>query len=141
MALDTLRGPNAVASVRKLGPDTVDDVAATRYEVTYAPLHVCAPHRQPEVVHQRPSEVWVDDAGRLVQVRSTSYFSDRLPRGVKLPAAFAGFPRGPVTTVSTLTFSAYGIPVHVVAPPASALVPVGGSSGGAEISFAASCHS
>jgi hypothetical protein len=141
VALENLRGPSAVASVRKLGPDTVDGAAATQYEVTYAPLHLCSPHRPPEVVHQRPSDVWVDRSGRLVQARSTSYFSDRLPRGVKLPALFSGFPRGPTTTVSTLTFVEFGIPVHVVAPPASALFPDGGSSSRSEISFAASCRS
>jgi hypothetical protein len=141
VALDTLRGPSAVASVRKLGPDTVDGAAATQYEVTYAPLHICSSHRPPEVVHQRASEVWVDNAGRLVQVRSTSFFSGRLARGVKVPAVFAGFPLGPMTMVSTLTFSEFGKPVHVVAPPASALAPDGGSSGGSEISVAASCRS
>jgi hypothetical protein len=141
VALDALRGPSAVASVRKLGPNTVDGAAATQYEVTYAPLHICSPNRPPEVVNQRPSDVWVDNAGRLVQVRSTSYFSDRLPRGVKLPAVFAGFPRGPMTTVSTLTFSEFGNPVHLVAPPASAIAPHGESSGGSTFSIADSCGS
>jgi hypothetical protein len=128
VALDTLQGPNAVASVRALGPATVDGVATTQYEVTYAPLHLCPPHQSPVVVTQRPSEVWVDRAGRLVQVRSTSYFSDRLPRGTKLPAAFSGLPRAPTTTESTLTFSAFTIPVHVVAPPGSAIAPRGQST-------------
>ena len=128
-ALDSLRDSNAVASVRDLGPATVDGASATHYEVTYAPLHVCAPHQPPAVVNQRPTFVWVDDAGRLVQVRGTSYFSDRLPRKVKVPAAFTGIPRGPTTTVATLTFSAFGIPVHVMAPPAAAIAPQGQSTG------------
>ena len=141
VALDTLRGPSAVASVRAVGRDTVDGAAATQYVVTYAPLYLCSTHRPPEVVHQRPSDVWVDNTGRLVQVRSTSFFSDRLPRGVKLPAVFAGLPRGPTTTISTLTFSAFGIPVHLVAPPASALVPDGTSSGGSASFIADTCRS
>jgi hypothetical protein len=141
VALATLQGPSTVASVRTLGPDTVDGAAATQYEVIYAPLHICSPHQPPEVVHQRPSEVWVDNAGRLVQVRSTSYFSDRLPRGVKLPAVFAGFPRGPMTTVSTLTFSEFGSPVHLVAPPASSIAPHGQSTGGSTFSVGGSCRS
>jgi hypothetical protein len=129
VALDSLRGPNAVASVRNLGPATVDGAATTQYEVTFAPLRVCAPHQPPAVVTERPSDVWVDGAGRLLQVRSTSYLSGRLPRGEKLPAAFGAFPLGPATTVATFTFSSFGTPVHVVAPPASALFPRGSSSG------------
>jgi hypothetical protein len=141
VALDTLRGPSAVASVRERGPETLDGAAATQYEVMYAPLHICSPNRPSEVVHQRPSDVWVNNAGRLVQVRSTSYFSDRLPRGVKVPAVFAGFPRGPMTTVSTLTFSEFGNPVHLIAPPADAIVPHGESSGGSVFSVGESCRS
>ena len=80
-----LAGPNAVASVRNLGPANIDGVATTQYEVTFAPLRVCAPHQPPTVVTERPSDVWVDGAGRLLQVRSTTYFSGRLPRGEKLP--------------------------------------------------------
>jgi hypothetical protein len=138
VALDALRGPSSVASIRTLGPDTVDGAAATRYELTYAPLHMCSPHQPPEVVRRQPSDVWVDHAGRLLQVRSTSYFSDLLPRGVKLPA---DFPRGPTTTVSTLTFSAFGSRVHLVAPVASAIAPPGESSGGSTFSIAKSCRS
>jgi len=129
VALDTLRGPNAVASVIDVGPATIDGTATTQYDVTYAPLQVCLPRQPPAVVRQLPSLVWVDNTGRLVQVRSTSYFSDRLPRDVKLPTAFDGVPRAPTTTVATLTFSAFGLPVHVVAPLASAIAPKGESSG------------
>ena len=127
VALDALRGPYAVASVLDLGPATVGGTAATKYEVTYAPLHVCAPHQPPTEVTQHPTLVWVDNAGRLVRVRSTSNFSGRLPKDVKLPAAFTGIPRGPTTTVSTLTFSAFGTPVHVVAPPPAAIASRGES--------------
>jgi hypothetical protein len=139
--LDALRGPNAVASVIDVGPATIGGTATTEYEVTYAPLHVCAPHQPPAVVRQRPSQVWVDDAGRLVQARSTSYFSDVLPRSVKVPTAFDGYPRAPMTTLSTLTFSTFGLPVHVVAPPASALAPQGESSVGFAVARADSCSS
>jgi hypothetical protein len=141
VALDSLRGPNAVASVRNLGPADIDGAATTRYEVTFAPLRVCVPHQPPAVVTQRPSDVWVDGAGRLLQVRSTSSISGRLPRGEKLPAAFGGFPHAPATTVATLTFSAFGSPVHVVAPPASAIAPRGGSSVAFAIALAPRCRS
>jgi len=141
VALDPLRGPNAVASVHNLGPSDIDGVATTQYEVAFAPLRVCVPHQPPALVTQRPSYVWIDGNGRLVQVRSTSYFSDRLPRGQKLPAAFDVLPRAAATTVATLTFSAFGIPVHVVAPPANALAPRGESSGGLVIARTRSCRS
>jgi hypothetical protein len=116
-------------ALNDVGPATIDGTATTQYDVTYAPLQVCLPRQPPAVVRQLPSLVWVDNTGRLVQVRSTSYFSDRLPRDVKLPTAFDGVPRAPTTTVATLTFSAFGLPVHVVAPLASAIAPKGESSG------------
>ena len=141
VALDTLRGPNVAASVTEIGPVEVAGVATTEYEVDYAPLHVCVPHQAPQVLTQRPSQVWLDSAGRLVRVRSTSYFSDRLPRGAKVPAAFAGFPRGPMTTVATLTFSEYGTPVRVAAPPKSAVLPIKGTSSSSfAIGQSGTCH-
>jgi hypothetical protein len=141
VALDTLRGPNAVASVTNLGPAEVDGVAATQYAIEYAPLHICAPHHAPQILSQRPSRVWLDGAGRLVRVRSTLYFNDRLPHGVKLPVAFDGFPHGPTTTVATLTFSAYGASVRVVAPPKSAILPEAGTSTGFAAIGSDTCHS
>jgi hypothetical protein len=141
VALDTLRGPNAVASVTNLGPAEVDGVAATQYEIEYAPLHVCVPHHAPQVLSQRPSRVWLNGAGRLVRVRSTLYFNDRLPHGVKLPVAFDGLPHGPTTTVATLTFSEYGVPVRVVAPPKSAILPEAGTSTGFATIGSDTCHS
>jgi hypothetical protein len=141
VALDSLRGPNAVASVRKLGPATIHGALTTRYEVTFSPLRVCAPHQQPVVVTQRPSDMWVDGGGRLLQVRSTSYASGRLPRGETLPAPFGAFPRGATTTEATLTFSGFGSPVQVVAPPASALAPLGDSSAGLVLARAQACSS
>ena len=126
--------------MRNLGPATVDGVATTQYEVTFSPLRVCALHQPPTVVTERPSDVWVDGAGRLIQVRSTTFFSGRLPRGAKLPAAFGDIPRGPTTTVATLTFSAFGVAVHVVAPTASALFRGGGSSAGFVVARAQGCR-
>ena len=140
-ALASLQGPNAVASVRNLGPADIEGAATTHYEVTFAPLRVCVPHQPPALVTERPSDVWVDGAGRLLQVRSTSYFSGRLPRGEKLPAAFDVLSRASTTTVATLTFSAFGNPVHVVAPPASALAPRGESSSGLIVARTQSCRS
>jgi hypothetical protein len=140
VALDPLRGPYAVASVTDLGPAEVDGAPTSQYEIEYAPLHVCLPHQARQVVTQRPSRVWVDGAGRLVRVRSTLYFSDRLPRSAKVPAAFAALPRGPVTTVATLTFSELGAPVRVAAPPASAIVSGGSTSFGTATATIDTCR-
>jgi hypothetical protein len=141
VALSTLRGPNAVESVTALGPAEVAGVATTQYEVSYAPLRVCAPHQAPQVLHQRPSRVWLDDGGRLVRVRSTLYYSGRLPRGAKVPAPLEDFPRGPVTTVATLTFTAFGVPVHVAPPPKSAVLQKIATSKGISTFESDSCHS
>ena len=140
VALDGLQGPNAVAAVRALGPAEVDGVATTQYEVTYAPFHACVPHQAPVVVRHLPSHLWVDDAGRLVQARGMSYFSGQLPKDAKIPAVFEDIPRGPTTSVATLTFSAIGQPVHVVAPPASAIA-TGGHSLATLFAVGQSCHS
>jgi hypothetical protein len=141
VALSTLRGPNAVESVTVLGPAEVAGVQTTQYEVTYAPLRVCAPHQAPQVLHQRPSRVWLDGAGRLVRVRSTLYYSGRLPLGATVPAAFDDIPSGPVTTVATLTFTKFGAPVHVVAPPKSAVLSNTAISKGISTFQSDSCHS
>ncbi len=141
VALDTLRGPNPVASVTDLGPDEVEGVPTTQYEVDYAPLHVCAPRQVPQVLTQRPSRVWLDSAGRIIRVRSTLYFSDNSSGGQKLPAALDDVPRGPVTTVATLTFNEYGVPVRVSAPPNSALLSKGETSFGVAVEGARTCRS
>ena len=141
VALDTLSGPYAVASVTKLGTAEVDGVATTKYEVGYALLHVCAPHESPQVLSQRPTGVWLDGAGRVVRVRSTFYSNDRRPHGVKIPAAFDDFPQGAVTTVATLTFSEFGAPVHVTAPPASAIIEGGSTSFGTATAKIDACPS
>ena len=140
VALDDLHGPNAVAAVRALGPAEVHGVATTQYEVTYAPFHACAPHQAPVAVRHLPTRLWVDDTGRLVQVRGMSYFSGQLPKNEKIPAAFKDIPHGPTTSVATLTFSAIGQPVHVVAPPASAIAS-GEHSVATLFAVGKSCHS
>ena len=141
IALDALNETYTVDSLTDLGAAEVDGVATTQYEVGYAPLHVCAPHQTPQTLTQRPSRVWIDSAGRLVQVRSTLYFSDRFPHGSKPPTARAGFPHGSQTTIATLTFSDLGKPVQVAAPPTSAIVPEEGTSSGFAITRSDTCRS
>jgi hypothetical protein len=58
---------------------------------------------------------------------------------VKLPAALKDLPRGPTTTVATLTFSRYGASVHVAAPPKSALLPQAGISTSFGIAVSNTC--
>lgn len=140
VALDSLRGSNAVASVRAVGRATIDGTPVTQYRVSFAPVRVCDPHQPPMVLTERPSALWVDDAGRLLQVRSTSYLSGRLPGGERLPSGSGAFPLGPATSVDTLTFSAFGVPVHVVAPAGSALAPSGGSSVAMLVARTPSCR-
>jgi hypothetical protein len=140
VALDALVGLDPVVGVRDDGPSEVDGVAATRYVVTTAPPSTCTSSRAtaPKVA-QRPSAVWVDGLGRLVQVRSSEY-DGGFPAAARhrLPA-LAQFPTGPTVTTATLTFSAFGAPVQIAAPPPGTLVQAGSSSGS---SFAvASCSS
>jgi len=131
VALDALRGPEPVAALHDLGPAVLDGIATTRYRVDYAPLTSCAPaHGTPATLTQPPSTVWVDGRGRLVQVRSTLRFAGRLPHGAGTPSALGGFTAAPTTTTATLTFSAFGEPVHIAAPPSGALVPQANSSTG-----------
>jgi hypothetical protein len=132
VALDALVGPEPVVGVRAVGRSAVDGVTATRYIVTTAPPPTCSKTRTaaPKVA-MRPSTVWVDGQGRLVQVRSSEYYGG-FPAAVahRVPA-LAQFPTGPSVTTATLTFSAFGAPVHVAAPPPSTLEQNGSSSGSA----------
>ena len=135
VALDALVGTDPVVGVRDEGPSTVDGAAVTMYVVTTAPPPACSSSTRatapaPEV-DRRPSTVWVDSQGRLVQVRSSEY-DGGIPAAVlrKVPT-FAAFPTGPSVTTATLTFSDFGAPVHIAAPPPSALVPNASSSGSA----------
>jgi len=139
-ALDSLAGSFPVASVIGLGPAQINGAAATEYEVSFAPLRVCVLHQPPQTVTSRPSQVWLDDAGRIVRVRSTSFFDDRVPHGVKLPAGIKAddVAQGAVTTVDTLTFSRFGARVHITAPPADAILP--GNSVSYMILKSDACH-
>ena len=113
VALDALVGLDPVVGVRDEGPSDVDGVAATKYVVTTAPPTTCSSARAtaPKVA-QRPSTVWVDGQGRLVQVRSSEYDGGFPAAVLHRQPALAGFPTGPTVTTATLTFSAFGAPVH-----------------------------
>ena len=115
IAASPLDGPNALASVSEVGPSQVDGVAATEYQVAYAALTLCPAHEPVQVLNPPPSDLWVDGAGRLVRVRSTLLVNDRQPKGMKLPAPFAGLPQGSATSVATVTFTNFGDPVRISA--------------------------
>jgi hypothetical protein len=132
VALDALVGLDPVDGVREEGPSTVDGVAATKYVVTTAPPPTCPSTRAtaPKVA-QRPSTVWVDGRGRLVQVRSSEYDGGFPAAALHRLPALAQVPTGPTVTTATLTFSAFGDPVQIAAPPPSTLVQTGSNSGSA----------
>jgi hypothetical protein len=130
-ALAGLDGSRPVVAVRDLGTTTVDGQRSTAYLVQTAPPTVCpAARKAAQVATQGPPLLWVDGEGRLLQVRSTWRFSGLLPPAARRLPAFAQFPTGPVATTATLTFSAFGAPVHIAAPPPGAMAPGYGSSTG-----------
>ncbi len=140
-ALSGLAGITPIASVRTLGPGSVDGVAATRYEITNEPLYVCGPKGRTIFAHTfAPTTMWVDGQGRLLRVRTryaTSGYTSHGPldaSGRAQPIRVAA-----TSTDSTLTFSGLGQPVHIAAPSATV------GSGSASISIAAKgsttpCH-
>ncbi len=108
-----------VRAVRELGPGSVDGVATTRYLITAQPLYLCGKHGRTLTLHLVPATtVWIDGEGRLLQARVSDYNKGG---PVQVPAGPSGSGGSTVTvasstTVSTLTFSAFGAPVHVEAP-------------------------
>jgi hypothetical protein len=112
-----------VAGVRELGLGSVGGVATTRYLITAQPLYLCGKHGRTVTLHLVPATtVWVDGEGRLLQARVSDYNKG----GTFPPPSRSGSPTvfPPSTTVSTMTFSELGVPVHIVAPP------VNGKGGG-----------
>jgi hypothetical protein len=123
IALGGLEGLEPVASVRRLGPASLEGMPTTRYLVTNAPL-LCGktPAKNAGFEVQGPTTVWVDGHGRLVQARYTIDVGGNVPRGT--PSS--GLAVGPVTTTATLTLSRFGSPVTIAAP--SDLITTGGTS-------------
>jgi hypothetical protein len=108
-----------VSAVRELGPGFVGGVATTRYLITARPLYLCWKHGRTVTLHLVPATtVWIDGEGRLLQARVSDYNKGG---PVHVPAGPSGSGGATVTvpsstTVSTLTFTAFGAPVHVEAP-------------------------
>ncbi len=128
-ALAGLSGITPVASVRTLGPETVDGVRTTRYLVTDRPLQLCAsrPGQASRPISTAldpiwastlvPTTIWVDPAGRLVQARLTTHITTQEWKAMRKLSGDSQLPTTPFTDVTTLQFSEFGAPVHVVAPP------------------------
>lgn len=119
-----------VVAVRTLGPGSIRGVATTRYVVTSEPLYVCSAKGGTELVEQvGPTTVWVDDQGRLLQVRTRQHFGGAAAPKLKQPSngSAIGIAEAPTTTTTTLTFFNFGAPVAVAAPS------LGGAGGGSSV--------
>lgn len=123
----------AGSGMRKLGNATIKGVRVTHYRVTVDAAKAVSrarPAAQPRLrsllslvkAKSFPADVWVDSRGLVRRIR------------VRLDLAGGGKPAGAVTT-ETVTFSDFGVPVQVSAPPAADVasmppVPGGGGSAG-----------
>jgi hypothetical protein len=120
--LSALTGPFTAVTVTRLGTATVIGTSTTRYLVqTQIGPSTGAPCPTRKGTRQKPllgrTTVWVDDAGRLVQVRVHSYFSGKAPASfAKQNPSIADEPLGPITYTNTLRFSGFGAPVHIARP-------------------------
>lgn len=119
-ALGYLRG--ASDQVRELGPDTVDGTPAKHYDVTIdldkasagQPAQAQQATKQLERqlgTHTLPAQVWIDEQGRMRKIVMDEKITPPSPAPGK-PAT------GPVSLAVTETFSDFGTPVNVTAPPA-----------------------
>jgi hypothetical protein len=119
VSLDDLYRTRRVIAVVPSGTASVAGVVTTRDVVHTAPACAARPG-EPQVERQSPSTVWVDGAGRLVQVSSTVHFTGRLTSQVfGSNSALGRLLSGPSTVTDTLRFSDFGAPVHISAPPAA----------------------
>lgn len=111
-------GPTPVAAVRPLGRGSVRGVPAARYRIATEPLYICGERGRTLYVHRfAPTTLWVDSDGRLLQARTSLHTPGSTspgppdPAGRSQPIVVAAS-----TTVATLTFSDFGVPVHIAAP-------------------------
>jgi hypothetical protein len=119
-AVAGLAGIERVATVQTLGAGNVDGVSSTSYRITNAPTQVCAHGRTVSLALIPPTTIWVDQQGRLLQTRvATHNAAGPLPASVRRLLGGTLAREAPSTTVTTLTFSDFGAPVHIVAPTTS----------------------
>jgi hypothetical protein len=138
--LGPIGGGQPVAGVEDLGPATVGGVATTRYLVTMR-LPSCAAVQAAFEAgnYWRPTTLWVDSQGRLVQVRSAMHLDLKIPQSLQeellkqeekalqkapsplrnlTPPALLKSPIqiGPEVIIVTLHLTDLGAPVHITAP-------------------------
>lgn len=141
-AVGGLAGPTPVDAVHPMGRASVGGVPATRYAITTEPLYVCGAHGRTLYVRRfAPTTLWVDGQGRLLRAQTSLHFPGYTSHG---PPDASGFWRpivvAPSATIATLTFSQFGAPVHIAAPPVTGRT---GSSQGFSLSAKGStspCH-
>lgn len=128
-ALLDIEGALPIKSVHTLGPARVGGVDTTRYLVTSSPPRPCNAQQSDAMRGSSigPTTIWVDGHGRLVRASLTTHAI------VRVPASFHGqapadFPRGPINNTQVVQLGQFGAPVHVAAPTAADIRPVGSSS-------------
>ncbi len=139
-ALGPIGGGEPVASVEDLGAATVGGVATTRFLVTTSlPSCIAAQAAFQHENYWRPTTLWVDSQGRLVQARSALHLDLKFPRSLqeqflkqeekalqKLPSSLRNLTPpamllkpiqiGPEVIVVTVHLADFGEPVHITAP-------------------------
>ena len=126
-AFDGLLAPRQVVSVRQVGVGRIGGVDVAEYEVrTELPASCLASSRPAQAPAPRlmpgSTLVWLDGAGRVVQVRSSE--SERIPNdagvggdaGIGAKPGLVGPFAGSSTSVVTLTLSGFDDPVRIVRP-------------------------
>lgn len=105
--------------VHKVGTETVHGVKATRYKTDISwdkalPNAKEAAQRMKKLTGSAtmPINVWLDKQGRVAQMKVTQKIDPSAAMGGGKSAK-----TGPVTTQMTQSFSDWGTPVHVTAPP------------------------
>jgi len=120
--LSALSGPFTALTVTPLGTAAVSGVSTTRYLVqTQVEPSTSSPCPARKGTRRKPllgrATVWVDGAGRLVQVRVHSSIGGKVPASsVKQSPSIADEPLGSITSTGTLRFSGFGAPVHIARP-------------------------
>jgi hypothetical protein len=127
--LGFMRG--ADTQVTTVGPDTVDGVPTTHYNVVLD-LDKAAAGQDTQVqqsthsleqelgTHTLPAQIWLDAQGRLRRISMNETLSTR---AMATPTATAGTkPPGQISFQFTATLSDFGVPVTVTTPPAAQTV-------------------
>lgn len=117
VALDAISGAGPVVGIRPLGPATVGGVATTRYLVVRARPTPCDAAQAAALKDFTigSTTLWVDGAGRLVQVQNALHI-DITPPPPALHAYSSGFPTGAEVITTTVRLGDFGAPVHITAP-------------------------